>query len=341
MRKTKRQEAEAGQTEVVPEVRVPPEQPTPGPVGEPAAPVRPVARPRIDRAGVYSIPIDVYHSDCCVGPSISASGLVQLLKCPARYWDASYLNPNRVQKKESAALNVGKAAHALVLGEPEFNAAFFICPYDKLNANPGKQWLDEWKKKVADGTETRQLVRADDWQTIQDMAAAIRRAPQVAGAFRKGKPEQSLIWQDSETGVWIKVRPDWLPDDPMTALVEEYKTARSIKPTKLGRDAFDYGYHIQAWMELEAVRQVLGVKPLGVAHICQEKESPYLAELRMFDEAQLMIGAEDFRRALRLFDECWAKQIAGAPVRVAWPGYTTGPSYFESPYEIQKRIMGE
>lgn len=294
---------------------------------------------KINTPGVYDIPMVVYHSDCCAGPSVSASSLWGLLECPAKYWDASYLNPARVPDETTPALDVGRAAHCLVLGEPEFNASFVVCPHDNLAKNPGKQWNDEWKARVADGSETRTLIR--DFDTIRQIAAAQLRAPQVARAFRNGMPERSLIWRDEETGVWLKSRPDWLPDDPAQGFLIDYKTARSIRPKKLGYDAFGYGYHVQAAMQFDAVWHVLGIKPLGIAHVVQEKESPYLAELRMFDARQLDHGRRAYRRALRLFKQCWQASQAGKPVRSAWPGYTDEPSYFLTPYETEKQMQEE
>lgn len=297
---------------------------------------------KIDRPGVYDISMSEYHSDCAVGPSVSASILWKLLnECPARMWATYYGNPDAEPDDVTHALDFGKAAHALALGEPEFAANFVICPHEKLNANPGKQWNDAWKASVASGTEKRTLVRADDFQTVRAMAAALRKSPQVGGAFTGGKPEQSLIWQDAETGVWLKSRPDYLPDDPTTAFLQQFKTAESIRPDNLARNAFKYGYHVGAALEVEAVRCVMGVEPLGIAHVVQEKDAPYLAELRMFTPEQIDYGRRTYRRALRIFADCWERHIAGKPVAVAWPGYTETPQYFETPFNIRKEMENE
>jgi hypothetical protein len=295
--------------------------------------------PKISTAGVYDIPMSEYHSDCCDGPSVSGSVLWHLLdKCPARMWATYYGNPDRVPDETTKALDFGKAAHALALGEPEFASNFLICPHDNLAKKPGYDWNIEWKASVKAGTEKRTLVRADDFETVKAMAAALRKSPQVGGAFTGGKAEQSLIWQDAETGVWLKSRPDYLPDDPTAAFLQQFKTAESIRPDTLGRNAFKYGYHLSAALEVDGVKAVMGVDALGIAHIVQEKEDPYLAELRMFTSEQIEHGRRAYRRALRLFAECWERHMAGKPLRVAWPGYTETPQYFETPYAIRKEI---
>jgi len=286
------------------------------------------------------LPMEDYHSDCMAdGPSVSASGLWTLLsECPAKFWDGSYLNKDATVEAPSAALNFGKAAHALALGEPEFNSHFVVCPYDNLAKKPGYDWNVEWKARVEAGDECRTLVRAKDFEAVKAMAASLRRSPQVGGAFCDGLPEVSLIWKDTETGVYLKSRPDWMPNDPARSFLQDYKTARSIAPEKLSRDAFGYGYHLQAAMQVDAVKAVLGVDALGIAHICQEKEPPFLAELRMFTAEQIDYGRRRYRQAIRLFAECWNAHLAGKSARVAWPGYTPEPQFFTTPIYIQREM---
>lgn len=71
----------------------------------------------ITTPGIYpDIPAEDYHgTEICAGPSISASGLKQVLDCPAKYWWTSPLNPDRPVEKRTKALNLGSAAHDLLL----------------------------------------------------------------------------------------------------------------------------------------------------------------------------------------------------------------------------------
>lgn len=277
---------------------------------------------KITKPGVYDIPIEDYHGNCCVGPSISSSGLRKLLlECPAKYWATSPLNPNRFPEKTSEALDIGRAAHCLALGEPEFNKYFVVSPFDDFRKGEARAWRDE---------QTRTVIRIDDFETIQIVAAVQKRSAQCMRAFEQGRAEMSLVWQDEETGVWLKARPDWLPDAPEKRFIVEYKTALSIEPSRMSNDAFKFGYHMQAAMQVDAVQAVLGAKPLGVAHVVQEKDPPYLAELRMFTEEQIEDGRFMYRRALMRFAECLKKND--------WPSYTDEPSYFETPYRHAMKV---
>lgn len=278
----------------------------------------------IDKPGVYpDLSIDDYHGQCCIGPSISASGITQLLACPAKFWAFSPLNPHAFAREPSSAMNLGKAAHSLALGEPEFNKHFIVSPYDDFRSKEARAWRD---------SQSLTVLKADDFETVKIMAAAIRHSHQTANALEGCRPEVSLIYLDGETGIWIKSRPDLLPNDPATNFIREYKTCATIEPYRLSNNVFSFGYHIQAAMQIDAVRATMNVEPLGIAHICQEKEPPYLAELRMFTPEQIEIGRKFYRKGLRLFAECLRTGM--------WPGYTRDPSFFQTPYRIAMEAEG-
>jgi hypothetical protein len=284
-----------------------------------------MALTKISANGVYDLTMDEYHSDICVGPSISSGGLNLInSECPAIYRGRSYLFPDGKSDIDTRALAMGKAAHCLALGEPDFAAHFAILPFDSLRTNEAKAWRD---KTEAEG---KVILRADEFETVQAMAAAIKRSPQCSRAFRDGKPERSLVWKDEETGVWLKSRPDWLPDDPANGWVIDYKTTADLRPRKFSAQAFECGYHLQAALQVDACREVLGVDPLGIGHVVQEKAQPHLAELRLFTPEQIDFGRKEYRRALRTFARCWESK--------RWPGYTTQPAYIETPYYIAKNM---
>lgn len=281
---------------------------------------------KITAAGRYALSIDAYHHDpkLCDGPSISASGLKQIADCPAKYWAFSPLNPKRIARKDSKALDLGRAAHALVLGEPEFACHFIISPFDSFQPKAAREWRD---------AQTLTILKEEDFETVRAMAAAQQASPVVMQSFEKGDAEISLIWKDKETGVWLKSRPDWLPHDPTQRFLVDYKSALTIEPRRLSSDAFKFGYHVQAAMQMDAVKIVLGVRnPLGIAHVVQEKDPPHLADMRMFQPEQLDFGRLIYRKALRTFADCLASG--------KWPAYTAEPQYFETPAWISRAMEG-
>jgi hypothetical protein len=128
----------------------------------------------------------------------------------------------------------------------------------------------------------------------------------------------------------LKSRPDWLPDDPSAGWIIDYKTTADLRPRKFSAQAFECGYHLQAALQVDGCRAVLGVDPLGIGHVVQEKADPYLAELRLFTYEQIEFGRREYRRALVTFARCWERK--------QWPGYTTEATYIETPYYIMKNM---
>ncbi|WP_214103169.1 PD-(D/E)XK nuclease-like domain-containing protein [Acrocarpospora catenulata] len=269
--------------------------------------------------GVYDIPEEQYHADPVPCGSLSSSGARKLLtRCPAVFMHEQ-LNP----PESTAELDLGKAAHRMVLGVgPEFVI---------VDAK-------DWTTKAAQAK--RKAARADgavpllthQWQTVQDMASALRRH-EHAGALLSpghGDPEQTLIWRDATTGVWRRARLDLLPrTTPGRMILVDYKTTKNANPQVLDRTIHEYGYHQQhAWY-------VDGVLALGLASevvmvfVFQEKTPPYLITVAEIAASAVRIGRDRNRRALDLYRRCVETG--------EWPGYSSDIAYVSLPYWAERR----
>lgn len=267
---------------------------------------------RISKPGLYpDLPIDVYHADCCDGPSLSSSGIRTIIsECPAKFWATSYLNPKRFPEKASGALDFGRAAHSLALGEPEFARHFAVSPYDDFRSKEAKEWRD---------AQTKTVVRAEDMETILAMCRALQADPIASQVLSLGAPEVSAIWR--ERGIWLKARPDWLsaPD----RWVGEYKTTISAHPDRFPRDAYNRGYHVQAAMVLRGLHATTGNAFPGVVLIAQEKDPPYLCAAYAVPPELIEDGNARIDAALETFRHCWDTGD--------WYGYGGTPFDLEAP----------
>src|SRR4051812_30864789 len=90
---------------------------------------------KVSQPGVYAgMPLHVYHSQCCVGPSVSSSGLRDLfLSSPAHFWSESTMNPKRVEKKDTKFMVLGGATPPLFLGGADFEKSFIRRPATYAN----------------------------------------------------------------------------------------------------------------------------------------------------------------------------------------------------------------
>jgi len=266
----------------------------------------------ISEPGAYYIHFDKYHNtEICPSPSISGSGLVDLAP-PAgvakRFWWNSTLNPNR-EPVDTKALTLGKAAHTIFLEGLKVAEKYFAV--DRLpNTGEGSRKAKNAFAAAAED-EGRALIREADWETATKLAEALFENPLVCAAFSDGKPEQTLICQDPETGVWMRARPDWLPDD--VTHLPELKTARNASQPGFQNAIKDYGYHIKAAHLMECCKLVGLGTPKTFTHYVIESEPPYLVAIHTIPRESLEWGMTQRRAALHRFAECLEKD--------AWPGY--------------------
>lgn len=259
----------------------------------------------IDEPGVYDIPEDAYHADPVPGGSLSSSGARKLLppSCPAIFRHEQ-LNPPAPKK----TFDIGTAAHKLVLGSgPELV---------RIDA-------DEWRtNKVKDEVAAVRAAGAvplkpAEWDQVHAMADALRRHPVASALFNPatGKPEQTLVWVDDDTGIWCRARLDWLPN-PGTGrlIIPDYKTCRSASPEAIRKAIAEHGYHQQAdWYRTGA--QALGIAgpDTGFIFVFQEKTPPYLVNVAQVHEDDMPAAAERNEQARRIYAQCVETG--------QWPGY--------------------
>ena len=275
---------------------------------------------KISAPGVYDLTFETYFDDCCVGPSVSSTGLKTIEhKSLAHFWWASYMNPKR-EPIDTNALRFGRACHSWILGIPEFQKAYIVSPYDTFHSKEARTWRDAQEKTV---------VKAADMVAIDAMAAALIRHPLLRNAFADGLPERSIVFMDKETGLWIKTRPDWLPNK--LHFVPDLKSTISAKPEAFTRQAFALGYHQSAALTLDGLREVLGWKDSVYYFVAQEKEPPYVAIPFLMREHDIELGRMLNRSALR--------KLARALDADHWPAYAEGAVEICMPSWSEKQIL--
>jgi hypothetical protein len=215
----------------------------------------------ISKNGVYAgISLDDYHgkTDLLDGPSVSKSALKWLVPAhggsPKAFWGRWAQNPDRVAPKTTKALDFGKAAHALLLGDEVFDEKFVVLPETYADAKTGeiKPWnananvCKDWLAKYAAG---KTAISTADAVMIRRMHAdasnhpLIRPAPNQAGILN-GRVERSMFFKDEKTGIWLRARPDVIPD--ADGVFADLKTAGDFAEDFLEKQVFDAGYYLQA-----------------------------------------------------------------------------------------------
>ncbi len=190
---------------------------------------------------------------------------------------------------------------------------------------------EDWRTKVA--KESRDLARKEgktpllkkqyDQVTIM-VEEAIRQIYAcnelgIDSLPLDGDAELSYFWE--EDGVWLKIRPDWIPKD--RKIILDYKTTDgSANPSDLARHIVSLGYDIQAALYVRGVKAIEGTEPKMI-FVFQETEEPYLCSFVGLPPGFLEMARSKVEFGIGLWQECMRKN--------EWPAYPSKICYPDLP----------
>lgn len=267
---------------------------------------------KISQNGVYDIPIETYHSQCCTGPSISSSGLRKLLRSPAQFWMYSDLNPKRVEEKDNEALILGRAAHHLLLGEKDFKKVFIVRPEElygeKWNGNRKdcKNWMQDQRDHglvvlTPGQIETiKGLAGVQPWQKNMPNCGLANTPLVMKNGALAGAIETSMVWKEGKT--WLKSRPDAIPGDSND--FTDLKTANSVEEHNLSNGLAELEYFVQGALVGLGMSRVTGRNMEGFHLVYVDKEPPHPVTVRTLVDEDLIRGERAIFVGLRVFERC-------------------------------------
>jgi hypothetical protein len=227
-------------------------------------------------------------------------------------WDG---NPNRKPEETPRHFILGQALHHLLLGEPGFAKFFAIQPAEYENKKGEvKPWSNnatdckEWHE--ARKAEGRKVLLASEVEDIRGMAESLGRHPIIKAGALNGQIERSIIWQDKETGIWLKSRPDTIPGD--SADFVDLKSIFSVQYNDVVKRMGDSSYQMQAALGRRAAREVLGLRAITWSLVFVEKSTPYCVRVFTLKDNDLDRGEKQIQAAIHAFVRCLKSKH--------WPG---------------------
>lgn len=259
---------------------------------------------------VVNMPLETYHSQCCVGPSVSSSNLRSILEAnggsPAHFFMGWSGNPDRIVEEDLDHFTFGRAAHHLLLGQELFSQAFAVRPpeFDSWRTQASKDWRDA---QLLNG---KGVITPADVEVIQAIASRLAKDPYVRQGILNGQIERSLFFRDEETGLWCKSRPDAIPT--VSGDFADFKTTTSVQMRDITKTISDFGYHQQAALVREAAEKVLKIPMSSFSLVFAEKKPPYCVRVVNIEEEDLDRGHAMNVAARRLIAKCLKAK--------RWPG---------------------
>lgn len=258
----------------------------------------------ITRPGIYAgIPLATYHEkkDLCDGPSISSSGLRKIFaESPAHYWVHSPYNPERKPDEPTEAMILGKAAHHLFLGETGFQKQYAMRPkqFDSWRTDASKLWRAEQEKKGI------HVLSPSDGEAITGMARSMKADPLIKAGLLASHVERSLLWKEPKTGIWLRARPDTIPEEQPFDFAD-LKTTASVLDEDLEIAIGKYRYDMQAAILAMGARALFGVVDIAsFAFVFIEKTEPYCISVKQLKDSAIQAAELDVMTALGVFKKC-------------------------------------
>ena len=266
---------------------------------------------KIAEDGVYpSVPLDDYHGDLCAGHSASHSSLDLIFtKSPLHYWDRCYANPHRAPDAPTEQMILGRAGHHLFLGERQFQKFYIRRP---AMAPDGRNWHERngscvaWNEKFVNRKKLIPIT-PNQLEALAGMMTSLQREPMIINGLLGGRIEQSFVWRDRETGIWLKARPDAVPTDGDFA---DLKIVSDISDEGIQSTIARFGYHRQGALILEGAHRLLNLPlqfrgpgegdGMSFTLVFVESKRPHAIEIITLRPADLERGMDENRAALRL-----------------------------------------
>jgi hypothetical protein len=279
-------------------------------------PVPAVDLPRLTEPGIYdNIPEAFYHADPCPAPSLSRTVLFKLVELSARHGRAIHprLEPLAEADTDSEIADYGTAAHASFLQNRSIiDRLDFPTWQSKAAKTARKESYAAGQIPLLDKSYSRAMRLID---VLEDFRAR-------TGAFTKGKPEQTVIWQ--EGSIWCRARVDWLPDEEEAAPWDLKTTAGFATLEAWTRVAWSKGYPLQDAFYcrgLEIVRD--GVPPAPMKFCVVEQKPPYGIGVFEMSPVSRDFADEDVRLGIDLWTRALETDV--------WPSYDEATQFVDPP----------
>lgn len=238
-----------------------------------------------------------YHAH----PAVSKSHLDLVARSPRHYWHR-YLNPDAERPEPTPAMVLGSAVHTRTLESERYELEYAVAPAIDRRTKAGKEAWERFNAEASGKT----VLTLEQHQQAAAVAAAVREHPAAALVLSKpGQVESSHFWDDQETGLQCKCRPDWHSD--CRRLIVDLKTTDDASPAAFAKSIHRFRYHVQAAWYLQG----LGAEQF--VFIAVEKAPPYLVGVYVATPEMVAAGQRVAARDLTRLAECRAAD--------SWPGY--------------------
>lgn len=237
----------------------------------------------IDTSLLWSCSSEEYHASL----SEDSHSSLQTFRQSVERYAAERVFCTMYREPPTPAMQLGSLLHCMVLEQESLESRYVVKPdgIDRRTKAGKEQW--ERFEATANG---KTIIMADDLNLASAMRDGIMRNPHARAALEDdGISEASIRWECPETGCPLKCRIDRLHH---SGLVVDVKSTEGVSPEAWSRTVFNFGYHLQAALYAEGVRQVIGLdRPF--LFIAVSKTPPHECCTYLLNERAIQLGRDE------------------------------------------------
>lgn len=270
----------------------------------------------------YDLTNEQYHAR---RETVSSTGIRKILSSPAAFYEGliqieeEALDPDSTVNVGSKHLRIGTLVHECILEPKKFFSKFVLMPEfvgmtkDGRPSNRSAEALkkkEDWLKALPPDVT---VCDEETFHQVAGMVKAILDHPDARNIFERdvdgqlssGLAEVSGFYSDPETGILLRIRPDFMRFD--LGIVAEVKTAASAERRKFASKIHEFGYHIQLAMQCSGIKIITGESADLPIFIAVEKKPPYEVAVYTADADMMALGEKMLRQGLRTLAQCLEK----------------------------------
>ena len=241
---------------------------------------------------IRNLSITDYHK----GEGISASQIKKAIPSTAHFFVEE-----KKSEKRNPAFDMGNGFE-LLLTEPEnfFNEVVIFNPENKPEADKtmGSKLNKAWKDEIMESDKI--VLDLEQFETLQKMVESCKKNNNIVETLRDCKLQMSLFWNDPETGLLLKTRPDVIKYiSEKNVIVNDVKTCMDASPDGFGKAFANLNYGIQAVTQIDGVESALGVTVDFYTYTVVEKLAPFNAQVYVLSPEDIVFYRQIYKAILK------------------------------------------
>jgi exodeoxyribonuclease VIII len=267
--------------------------------------------------------------DYAAADGINASGLKDILRSPAHYYENKY---NPIEKKETEALLFGKLLHYSILEHEMFKKRLCIEPKCDMRTKIGKETRERFE---ADLRPDAIVVPERMVDKLIRIGEKLAKHPLTKNVLAKGSREVSLFWNDPVTGELCKARPDFITIKERMSVMVDLKSCTDARYEAFFRQCDKLNYDLQMAHYFNGLCVAGFFKQSDSAmFIAVEKAPPYESMAWPIGVSVIARGDRKREKAMQVYHEC---RLSGK-----YPGYPQKAVTLEYPdWMMEKELYVE